>query len=225
MNHAPESLRFHIEYRGYVTAHQVATMMATVDESYEALFYFYAPNLREKPLNESKRLRVRRLETGSSLMLEFIEGAKQMSTSIDPNLRGIAGGAATVALTGKLLLHVATRGIKVFQDTKMRQREIEERELSNAEKTQTLISKKDEEDRKREAEVELKRAQAKINELALEALEQFTQEEGDKPTRDPQHTVDLLCGPLSQLMQVLNGDNIGNVTLNNKSLTSEEQTS
>src|SRR5690348_2297351 len=125
---AQEAMRLYVGYREYITVEQVSELLSSINEVYDSLFFVEAPidNVQRRA---STKLRVGDAQTGSSIIFELVQGSQQVINAVDPQLRGVAGGAAVLALTGRILINYFRRGSTAWDEHQARKDEHQAREL------------------------------------------------------------------------------------------------
>ncbi len=141
-------LSVYIRYQGYFTAEQLASIIASLDDLYNALYPAYDPRITF-PLPPESRLRISQCRTGDSILLELLDGIRQVWSSAGPTLQ-ITSGFGIVAVMARLIIGFA-KGFAEFRKTwyegtqaklnaERLRRELEERgwerEMSEEERTE-----------------------------------------------------------------------------------------
>jgi hypothetical protein len=104
-----QEIELYVDYRRYITVEQVSDLLNSFDQIYDSLFFIETP-IDDAPRRPSTKLRVGRANTGNSIIFHLVQGAEQIIRSADPELGGVAGGAAVLALTSRILINNFRRG-------------------------------------------------------------------------------------------------------------------
>jgi hypothetical protein len=124
----PSPLRIFLRYE-YLSVSEVSDLLTAVGRVYDELFWAELPAMIGTPRRPRNQLRVHRIETGNSILIE-LQALGQMIESMDPTLTGIAGGAVVVGLAARVLIHALKTGHVELSAAKRRNLELEDQRLA-----------------------------------------------------------------------------------------------
>jgi hypothetical protein len=107
-------IKIYIQYRDYLGVEQLASIISSLDELYNALYPAYD---REAtfPLPLESRLRISQCQIGNSILLELVDGFRLVWSVAGPALQ-VKGGFGITALMARLIMGFA-KGFAEFRKT------------------------------------------------------------------------------------------------------------
>ena len=136
-----QAIQLYVGYRKYITAEQISDMLSGINGIYDSLFFIETP-VSNAPRQTSTKLRVGRAETGSSIIFDLVQGTQQVIHAVDPELKGVAGGVAVLALTGRVLINNFKRGSLAWYEHRSQELSIREKKalLELKERTTEVVA-------------------------------------------------------------------------------------
>lgn len=134
------ALSLYLDYE-YLAAQQFGDLLLGLHGVFDELLYADSPVLRHLPTAPAARLRIKTVETGSSITVYVIQGVTQMVGSADPSLVGVASGLTALAAAGTLIMRLLHRAEDLRAKWLRDNRANEQQQLDVAAKRLDVFSK------------------------------------------------------------------------------------